>query len=264
MNNSVDPDFWPEFYDPDLYEQNIGPGGRIAEEYRQLLVSSSGERLAEIGCGPGGVLIALAKEGFCVTGVDRSRTMLERARVRISHQEAHISEKIELISGSLENFALRTKVDAVLLTNELILHVLESELLITSLQNCYGNLRERGCIILDLPEINFANLADSTGSGGERVYCRGFYPTNAGTVIRVTEQVQFNPHLWIKDMTFAYEFIARSGKVGEVLFRRLRQRLWTPQEVKFALQIAGFGSIEEIKILTHPDRTFIRARREDT
>ena len=43
---------WPEFYDPNLYEEKVGPGRRVGETYSALLEGPP-LRIIEYGCGPG-------------------------------------------------------------------------------------------------------------------------------------------------------------------------------------------------------------------
>ena len=78
-----------------------------------------------------------------------------------------------------------------------------------------------------------------------------------GTTLRVLERVIFSTQTWIKEMIFRYERIDAGGRTMESFFRRLEQRVWTPQEVRFALALAGAGEIAIRALDGFPDRVFI-------
>ncbi len=78
-----------------------------------LLDAKAGERVVEIGCGPGRALGWLAAEGATVCGVDVSPAMLAAARRRNAHLVAE--GRLELLLGDGTNLPLNDdSADAVL------------------------------------------------------------------------------------------------------------------------------------------------------
>jgi SAM-dependent methyltransferase len=76
-----DDSFWREFY-PFMF-----PEDRIAKADGQMLKALKlarppGKSALDLCCGPGRCSIALAKRGFSVTGVDRTKFLLDKARAR--------------------------------------------------------------------------------------------------------------------------------------------------------------------------------------
>jgi len=57
----------------------------------------------DVGCGTGDHAIALAKEGFKVTGIDRSNLMINEAKKRMYDLPAHIKKRIDFIVGDYNN-----------------------------------------------------------------------------------------------------------------------------------------------------------------
>lgn len=51
-------------------------------------------RILEVGCGMGNLSIPLSRAGFCVTGIDISRTAIERAKQRTIVDRVHVSFRI--------------------------------------------------------------------------------------------------------------------------------------------------------------------------
>ena len=202
---------WPDFYDPDFYESEIGPGLRVGTAYADLLSDQVYHSVAELGCGPGAIVIELAKRGLHVKGIDRSPAMLERARLRASSLEPSVRDRIQFIEGLLEDFSLEEPVDAVLMTNELVLHLTETESLVGAFNCSRLSLVPGGRLMLDLPKIDWQALAAAIGKGGDAVNCRGFFlsPSKDFT-IRVVEQLRFDPEKCHVSKMFCYEQIGRA------------------------------------------------------
>lgn len=253
---------WSEFYEPDLYEQNVGPGLRVADAYVALLARSGPMRIAEYGCGPGQIVIDLARAGHTVIGIDRSPRMVERARLRASEETADVAQRITIVRARIEDVALQGPVDAVLMPNELVLHVLEPHDLVRTFAHAFRQIAGGGRVILDLPVVDFELLAHASGKNRDLEFCRGYFPMIDGTTLRVSERIAFSAETWRKEMIFRYERISREGTMIDTFFRRLEQRVWTTQEVCLALQLAGAADIEPCKLDGYADRVFVTAERQ--
>jgi SAM-dependent methyltransferase len=89
---------------PELYDlEHAGFTGDIDLYLR--LAEVVGDPILELGCGTGRVLRPLAAAGHRVTGIDRSRPMLDRARSALQvHVEEHgddLSRRVTLAEGSM-------------------------------------------------------------------------------------------------------------------------------------------------------------------
>jgi SAM-dependent methyltransferase len=250
---------WSDFYDPDFYESKIGEGKRVAPEYASLL-SKQKERVLELGCGPGEIVIALAQQGHSVIGLDSSERMLNRARSNVTLLDEELQQRIDFTCADFTSFTLASKVSSVILPNEAVAHLLSPEALMLTMENCYASLENSGQLLLDVPKHNFRNLADATGTGQDRLYCRGFYPTGADELsIRVIEQLYFDEADFIIKTIFSYETISAEGKLISTQFRELVQRLWTKQEIAFCLRACGFLEVSIFEMPSLEDRWFIKA-----
>ncbi|MGH2616222.1 MAG: class I SAM-dependent methyltransferase, partial [Thermomicrobiales bacterium] len=83
----------PELYDLEHagYAEDIDLYLRLAEVV--------GDPVLELGCGTGRVLAPLAAAGHRLTGIDRSRPMLERARLRLG--EHGLLDRVALCNGAM-------------------------------------------------------------------------------------------------------------------------------------------------------------------
>jgi SAM-dependent methyltransferase len=94
-----DESFWRELY-PFMFSEK-----RIAEADEQVakalkLTRPPGNSALDLCCGPGRCSVALAKRGFTVTGVDRTRYLLEKARARAKAARV----KIEWVQKDMRDF----------------------------------------------------------------------------------------------------------------------------------------------------------------
>lgn len=258
------PENWPEFYDPDLYEQKIGPGLRVGDAYAELLLAQHPLRVAEYGCGPGEIVIGLARMGHKVVGIDRAEEMVARARLRLEEEPDEVSSRVRFLHGSVIDLNLPQPVDAVLMPNEFVLHLLNAPALVDTFASAWRNTAEMGRIILDIPIVDVERLAQASGPLRHLEFCRGYFPMPDGTTLRVSERVIFSTKDWQKEMILKYERIDADGRGADAFFRRLVQRVWTPQEICFALQLTGADRVEVRDINGYPDRVFILAERRAT
>jgi trans-aconitate 2-methyltransferase len=67
-------------WDPALYQDKHAFVWQYGEELLELLAPVSGERILDVGCGPGQLTAQIAAAGAEVTGIDSSAAMIEEAR----------------------------------------------------------------------------------------------------------------------------------------------------------------------------------------
>jgi SAM-dependent methyltransferase len=94
-----DESFWRDLY-PFIF-----PDQRIASADEQMtkvlaLTKPAGKSVLDLCCGPGRCSIALAKRGFSVTGVDRTKYLLDKARAKAKAARV----KIEWIRKDMRDF----------------------------------------------------------------------------------------------------------------------------------------------------------------
>jgi len=94
-----DDSFWRELY-PFMF-----PEKRIADAHEQIakalaLTKPAGKSVLDLCCGPGRCSIGLAKKGFSVTGVDKTKYLLDKARAKA--RAARV--KIEWVQKDMRDF----------------------------------------------------------------------------------------------------------------------------------------------------------------
>ena len=97
-----DDSFWRELYSFMFPEERFA----IAEEQIEkalALTKPVGKSVLDLCCGPGRCSIALAKRGFAVTGVDRTKYLLDKARAKAVAARV----KIEWVQKDMRDFVRR-------------------------------------------------------------------------------------------------------------------------------------------------------------
>lgn len=87
--------------------ENARTVGRRDVRFWRDLARRTGGRTLELGCGTGRVLLPLARAGIDVTGIDRSRPMLERARAKIRRMRARDGRPPQLVRGDIRELPFR-------------------------------------------------------------------------------------------------------------------------------------------------------------
>ena len=85
---------------PDLYDLEHAGFSDDVELYLRL-AEVVGDPILELGCGTGRLLAPLAAAGHRITGIDRSRPMLDRARATLHMQTGNLESRVTLSEGSL-------------------------------------------------------------------------------------------------------------------------------------------------------------------
>ena len=126
---------------------------RYFDEYRELKEEvigelyrchKQGERVLDAGCGTGSYAISLASEGYFVTGIDFSPTMLSFA----AENGKHTRECLRLIQADMEQpLPFNDKFDAILSIN--VLYALEAPQV--ALTHLCAHLRPGGTLFLVVP-----------------------------------------------------------------------------------------------------------------
>lgn len=152
--------FWRELY------SFLFPAQRIADADEQvakalILTKPLGKTALDLCCGPGRCSIALAKKGFSVTGVDRTKYLLDKARAKA--KVAHL--KIEWVRADMRDFVRADSFALVLsmFTSFGYFNDQREDLIV--LRNMLESLRPGGvCLIEVLGKERLAKILQSTTS----------------------------------------------------------------------------------------------------
>jgi SAM-dependent methyltransferase len=152
--------FWRELY-PFMFPQQRIDDADEQVAHALALTKPPGKSVLDLCCGPGRCSIALAKKGLSVTGVDRTKYLLDKARAQA--RAAHL--KIEWVQADMRDFVRASSFALVLsmFTSFGYFDDLREDELV--LRNMLASLRPGGaCLIEVLGKERLAKIFQPTSS----------------------------------------------------------------------------------------------------
>ncbi|QSA96837.1 class I SAM-dependent methyltransferase [Methylococcus sp. EFPC2] len=122
-----------------------GEAGYVSGLIQQHLPNA--KRILELGCGTGGHARELAKLGYRITGLDRSPSMIQRARKRAS--DTPLLADIDFVIGDLRDFRTDTQFDVVLALFHVISYQTSNDDLLAAMTTAAEHLHPGGVFIFD-------------------------------------------------------------------------------------------------------------------
>ena len=224
-------------YDASIYD---GMNTSLADLqfYKQWMPKNEGARILELCCGTGRLTIPIAKDGYNISGVDYTASMLEQAKIKASKEGL----AIEFIEGDIRTLDLPEKYDLIFIPFNSIHHLYTNEDLFKAFKVVKHHLKEGGLFLLDCfnPSIQFIV------EGEEEQKQIAKYTTNDGREILIKEIMQYESKTQVNRIEWHY-FI--NGKFDSI--QNLYMRMFFPQELDAYLEWNGFtirhkfGSFEE-------------------
>jgi SAM-dependent methyltransferase len=112
------------------------------------LAQESGGPVLEIGCGTGRVLLATARAGISIHGVDNSAPMLAVLREHIARESARVQNNITLHAGDMRDFRLNRKFSLVTIPFRPMQHMFTISDQLRALTSAAAHVAEGGILFL--------------------------------------------------------------------------------------------------------------------
>ncbi len=217
-----DDSLWRDLYSFMFPEERLAQGYDAAEKIIAL-TKPKGKDVLDLCCGPGRVSIPLAKRGFRVTGVDRTKYLLEKAKARGRAAKA----KVEWIRADMRDFVRRGSFDLILSMHTSFGYFDDKSEDIAVLRNMLTNLRPGGICVIEV--------------GGKEWLARIFAPTTSLVLPDGTLFVQ--RHEIIDSWTrIRNEWILiRNGRTKTF---RFHHTIYSGQELKDRMEQAGLTKVK--------------------
>ena len=220
-----DESLWTELYPVMFPEERIRLG---EDEVAKVLALAGpaepqGRAALDLCCGPGRHAVALARRGLRVTGVDRTRFLLDRARDRA--RLAGVA--VEFVEADMRDFRRPAAFDLAISLFTSFGYFADRADDVTVLRNVRESLRTHGALVIDVV--------------GKEWLARHFQPTRTtdfadGAVLvdrcRVVEDWTRVENEWI---------LVRDGRARTF---RLRLNVYSGQELRERLLQAGFARVD--------------------
>jgi SAM-dependent methyltransferase len=134
----------------DLYDWVIPYRERPDIAFFVDAAKNAGGPVLEVGCGTGRVLIAIARAGTEVVGLDLSPHMLKVCREKLKQESAAVQSTAELVRADMRNFDLGRTFNLITLPFRPFQHLTTIVEQLSCLRNIHKHLVENGRLILDL------------------------------------------------------------------------------------------------------------------
>jgi SAM-dependent methyltransferase len=227
--------FWRELY-PFMF-----PEKRIADAEEQMtkalaLTKPAGKSVLDLCCGPGRCTIALAKKGFAVTGVDRTKYLLDKARAKASAARV----KIEWIRKDMRDFVRPNSFDLVLSMFTSFGYFDDKREDVIVLENIFTSLQPGGACLIDvlgkehLAKILLSTFSTPLPDGSMLVERHEVFDDwtrvrNEWLVIRNGKVKSFKFHHTIYSGLELRERMERAGFVDVILYGNLDGDVYGPK-----------------------------------
>ena len=198
--------------------------------------------LVDLGCGTGRHSSLLAKRGYVVTGVDKSKEMLQHAQERIKNSGVTVS----LMQQELEVLNLRRSFDAAVAMFAVIGYLWTNDALMTALRRIFDHVKPGGIFIFD------CWYGPAVITHGPQQRFQRFVGQQGEEVVRLVTPHSDNVR---QVVDVEYEtFVISDGRVSSRSTENHRMRYFHPMEIRLALETVGFREIE-IGVFGKPEQS---------
>ena len=206
--------------------------------YKRWLPENKDARILELCCGTGRLTLPIAKEGYDITGIDYTPSMLAQAKIKASE----VGLEISFIEADIRTLDLQNKYDLIFIPFNSIHHLYLNEDLFKAFNTVKKHLKTGGRFLLDCFNPNIQYIVEHEKKQIEVAA----YTTKDGREILIKQLMRYERKTQINRIEWHY-FI--NGKFDSI--QNLDMRLFFPQELDTYLDWNGFkiihkfGSFEE-------------------
>jgi SAM-dependent methyltransferase len=213
-------------YDANIYD---GMNTNLADLpfYKQWLPKNKNAKILELCCGTGRLTIPIAKDGYDISGVDNSSSMLEQAKVKAS--EAGVA--IDFIEADIRTLDLPDTYDLIFIPFNSIHHLYKNEDLFKVFTAVKNHLKEGGLFLLDCFNPNIQFIVE--GEKEQQEIAK--YTTNDGREVLIKQIMRYESTTQMNRIEWHYYI---NGAFDSI--QNLDMRLFFPQELDAYLKQNGF------------------------
>ena len=219
-----------------IYDANIYDGMNTHVEdlqfYKRWLPKNKKAKILELCCGTGRLTLPIAKDGYNISGVDYTPSMLEQAKLKATE----VGLEINFIEADIRTFDLQEKFDLIFIPFNSIHHLYRNEDLLKALTCVKNHLKEEGLFLLDCFNPNIQYIVENEKS--QAVIAE--YTTEDGRGVLIKQTMQYESVTQINRIQWHY-FI--NGEFHST--QNLDMRLFFPQELDSYLEQAGFNIVHK-------------------
>ena len=188
--------------------------------------------ILELCCGTGRLTIPIAKDGYDISGVDYTSSMLERAKAKAS--EAGL--EVEFIETDIRTLDLQKKFDLIFIPFNSIHHLYQNEDLFKAFNVVKNHLKAGGLFLLDCFNPNIQYIVEEEKEQKEIAT----YTTEDGRDVLIMQIMRYERKTQINRVEWHYYI---NGEFDSI--QNLDMRMFFPQELDSYLEWNGFKIIHK-------------------
>ena len=218
-------------YDANIYD---GMNTNLADLqfYKRWLPKSKDTRILELCCGTGRLTIPIARDGYDITGVDYTSSMLDRAKIKTTQAGL----EIKFIEADIRTLNLQEKYDLIFIPFNSIHHLYKNEDLFMALSAVKNHLMDGGLFMLDCFNPDIQYIVEGEKEQKEIAS----YTTGDGREVLIKQTMRYENKTQINRIEWHY-FI--NGEFNSI--QNLDMRMFFPQELNSYLEWNGFHIIHK-------------------
>lgn len=214
-----------------IYDANIYDGMNThltdLQFYKRWLPQNKDARILELCCGTGRLTLPIAKDGYTISGVDYTASMLDQAKIKAS--EAGL--EIRFMEADIRTLNLQEKYDFIFIPFNSIHHMYTNADLFKALHVVKNHLNEGGLFLLDCFNPNIRYIVEGEKEQQEIAS----YTTDDGRAVLIKQTMRYENKTQINRIEWHY-FI--DGVFNSI--QNLDMRMFFPQELDAYLEWNGF------------------------
>ena len=213
-------------YDANIYD---GMNANLSDLkfYKRWLPKNKSARILELCCGTGRLTIPIAKDGYAISGVDYTPSMLKKAKAKALEEKLDIT----FIEADIRTLDLKEKYDLIFIPFNSIHHLYKNEDLFKALENVKKHLKDQGLFLLDCYNPNIQFIVE--GEKGQKEIAK--YTTKDGRDVLIKQLMQYENKTQMNRIEWYYYI---NGEFDSI--QNLDMRLYFPQELDSYLESNGF------------------------
>jgi len=133
-------------------------------EWHLKYAALSGGPVLELACGSGRLLIPIAEAGYQIDGVDRSNTMLNRLRTKLTTHDEKIRQRVRLFCDEMMEFVPDRKYGLCILAYNSVQYLEKIEIVNICFHHVFSLLQPNGYFLFTVRRVDLSDFPN-----GERV-----------------------------------------------------------------------------------------------
>lgn len=218
-------------YDPNVYD-GMNTDLSDLKFYKKWLPKNKNARILELCCGTGRLTIPIAKDGYNISGVDITSSMLEQAKVKALEADL----EVEFIEADIRTLDLPEKYDLIFIPFNSIHHLYQTKDLFKALNAVKNLLTENGVFLFDCYNPNIQYITENEKRQTEIAE----YKTKDGREVLIKQKMRYENRTQINRIEWHYYI---NGEFDSL--QNLDMRLYFPQELDSYLEQNGFTIIHK-------------------